>query len=113
MPTEIGKALQHALRQGNISENLQNLADVFNNAAVLNKDATAELQKFLGKVAENLTVKSPSLPTDNSNVLGNLAKQFTDPTTTSAQLKNLIQQLKTELFANDPTLLAKEKQVLD
>ncbi len=113
LPPEIGKALQHALRQGNISENLQKLADVFTNAAVLNKDATAELQKFLGKVAENLTVKSPSLPTDNSNVLGNLAKQFTDPTTTSAQLKNLIQQLKTELFANDPTLLAKEKQVLD
>jgi len=113
LPTEIGKALQQALRQGNIPENLQRLADVFNNAAVLNKHTTIELQSFLGKVAENLTAKSPTLPAESNNVIANLAKQFVDTTATVTQIKTVINQLKMELFANDPVLLEKEKLVLE
>lgn len=117
LPPEIGKALQQALqqatKQGNIPDSLRSLAETFSNAALLNQKMSGDVQTFVVKVVENFAGKSTAMPADVNDVLSQLAKQFTDTATTIDQLKTLMNQLKSQLFANDPKLLEKAKQVLE
>lgn len=117
LPAEIGKALQQALqqavKQGSIPDSLRSLAETFKNAALLNEKMSSEAQSFVVKIVENFAGKPAAIPADVNDILGQLAKQFTDTATTVDQMKNLLTQLKTQLFADDPKLLEKEKQILD
>lgn len=117
LPPEIGKALQQALqqatKQGNIPDSLRSLAETFSNAALLNQKMSGDVQSFVVKIVENFAGKSTPMPADVNDVLSQLAKQFTDTATTIDQLKTLMNQLKSQLFANDPKLLEKAKQVLE
>lgn len=117
LPPEIGKALQQALtqavKQGNIPDSLRNLAETFSNAALLNEKMSSDVQSFVVKVVENFAGKSSPMPADVNDVLVQLAKQFTDKATTADQLKTMINQLKSQLFAGDPKLLEKSNQVLE
>lgn len=117
LPPEIGKALQQALtqavKQGNIPDSLRNLAEMFSNAALLNEKMSSDVQSFVVKNVENLAGKSLAMPAEVNDLLVQLAKQFTDKATTADQLKTMINQLKSQLFAGDPKLLEKSKEVFE
>jgi len=113
LPPEIAKALQKALQQGNIAENLRGLASTFGDAEVLHENMSSAMKSFLGKMDESFATKYSSIPAETNNGLQQLAKQFMDTGKTIEQLKIFINQLKTQLFAADPKLLEKEQDVLD
>ena len=105
LPPEISKALQQVLKQGNIPTNLRELADTFSNAAVLNEHMTSEQQTFSMNLVGKFVGKAPSMPAETNNILTQLAAKFSDTATTLEQIKVIVTQLKTELFAGDPKLL--------
>jgi len=113
LPPEIGKALEQALKQGKIPDSLRGLADTFSNAVVLNETMSNDMQAVVVKNVEKFLEKFPLLSTDGDSVLTGLIQQFTDTNTTVEQLKNLTQQLKTQMFVGDPKLLEQELPVLD
>lgn len=113
LPPEIGKALEQALKQENISDSLGTLAERFSNAALLNEHMNSDLQSFIEQKVENFAAKSPSMPADTNQILTQLTQQLSHTNVTIEQLKNLIQQLKTQLFAGDPKLLEKQQHALD
>jgi len=113
LPPQIGKALEQAVKQGNIPDNLRVLAEKFSNAALLNEKVDSGVQSFVLKVVENFTAKSSTLPLNVNDSLSQLAKQFTNAATTIDQLKAMINQLKTQLFAGDEKLLEKARQVAE
>ena len=112
LPPEIGKALELALKQGNIPENLGRLADQCSNAALLNEKMTSGLQSFLGKMAEKLAVHSPLMPASAEQIVTQFAQQLGRTSSTIEQLKTLMLQLKTQLSAGDPNLLESQQDVL-
>lgn len=117
LPPEIGKALQQALnptdKQGNIPDNLRALAETFSNAALLNEKMSSDVQSFVVKIVENFAGKSSPVSANVNDVLAQLAKQFTNTATTADELKNMVNQLKNQLFAGNPKLLEKSPQVLE
>ncbi|MBC8014745.1 MAG: hypothetical protein H7X79_03255 [Sporomusaceae bacterium] len=113
LPPEIGKALEQALKQGNIPDNLGRLADQFSNAALLNEKMNSGLQPFLGKMAEKLAVNSPIMTADADQIVTQLAQQLGRTSSTIEQLKNLMQRLKNQLSAGDPKFLESQQDVLD
>ena len=113
LPPEIGKALEQALKQGNIPDSLRGLAEKFSNAIVLHDNMKSDLQAFGLKNGETFSAKSPLMSADASTVLIQLANQFADVNTTVEQLKTLMQQLKAQLFASDPKLLENKEHMLD
>ena len=114
LPSEIVKALQLSLKQGgDIADILRGFANNFSNAVVLNEHMNSEMQSLATKIIENMGAKSPSMPVDTNNILSQFTKQMTDTAATVEQLKTLIQQLKTQLFAGDPKLLEKQQYALN
>ena len=113
LPSEISEGVSQALAQENIPESLQNLSNKLNSALMLNKNMTNDQQAFLTKSVESLIKQSPVTPADISDALTQLANQFIEITTTTEQLKNLIRDLKAQLFTTDVSNIEKEQTMVD
>jgi len=113
LPSEISEGVSQALAQENIPESLQNLSNKLNSALMLNKNMTNDQQAFLTKSVESLIKQSPVTPADISDALTQLANQFIETTTTTEQLKNLIRDLKAQLFTTDVSNIEKEQTMVN
>lgn len=112
MPTEIGKAVEQAIKQG-MPDSLLTLAETLHTAAGLNGKMSSDVQTFMSKVAENFTTKVPSVSADTANLLSQLAKQVSENTSTADQLKTLVKLVQAQLTTGDPSLSKKDQPTLE
>lgn len=112
MPTEIGKAVEQAIKQ-RIPDSLLTLAETFNTAAGINEEASSDVQSFISKLAEKFTSKVPSVAVDTANLLSQLAKQVSGNNFAADQLKALVKLIQTQLVAGDLSLSKNEQPTLE
>lgn len=112
---EIGKALEQALKQAikqGTPDALLTLAETFDNAAALNGKMSNDVQTLVNNLADNFTVKVPSVPADTTNLLSLLAKKVNENISAAEQLKTLAKLIENQLSNGNPNRLQKEQPVL-
>ena len=105
IPSELGKAVQQAIKQGISEQSILTLAKTFENAALLNGKMSGEVKTLVAKLAENITAKSLAAPA--ADLLSQVASQLSETSSTVEQLKTLMKQVNNQLFSNQGKLLEK------
>lgn len=105
IPSELGKAVKQAIKQGISEQSILTLAKTFENAALLNAKMSGEVKTLVAKLAENITAKSLAAPA--ADLLSQVASQLSETSSTVEQLKTLMKQVNNQLFSNQGKLLEK------
>ncbi len=103
IPSELGNAVQQAIKQGISEQNILTLAKTFENAALLNGKMPGEVKTVVAKLAENITAKSLAAPV--ADLLTQVVSQLSETASTVEQLKTLMKQVNNQLFSNQAKLL--------
>lgn len=111
IPSELGKAVQQAIKQGISEQGVLTLAETFENAALLNGKMPGEVKNLVAKLAENITAKSLAAPV--ADLLAQAASQLSETASNIEQLKTLMKEVSNQLFSNQGKLLEKAQPGLE
>lgn len=103
IPSELGKVVQQAIKQGISEQSVLTLVKTFENAALLNGKMSGEVKAVVAKLTENITAKSLAAPV--ADLLAQVTSQLSETASTVEQLKTLMKQVNNQLFSNQGKLL--------